>query len=213
MSVLEAIAPSETALESGGHAKGVATAIVRQNKDDSGQARVKVSYPWHSQPQDSYWARVVTPMAGKNRGIYFIPEVNDEVLVGFDRGDFRFPYILGSLFNGVDKSAQNNSDGNNDVREVRSRKGHKLTFNDGNKGLVQLELSDGKKLAIDDDGITLDDGQGNSVAIQSTGGTISIQASTKVEIKAPQISFQASGTMDLNAGPSLTLKGGVININ
>ena len=84
-------APHETTLEAGGHAKGVAVAIVRDNKDTSGLGRVKVSFPWHSQPQESYWARVATPMAGNERGIYFIPEVNDEVLVAFERGDVRFP--------------------------------------------------------------------------------------------------------------------------
>jgi uncharacterized protein involved in type VI secretion and phage assembly len=213
MSLMEMSAPSEVTLEAGGHAKGVAVAIVCQNKDDSGQGRVKVSYPWHSQPQESYWARVAMPMAGKKRGVYFIPEVQDEVLVAFERGDMRFPYVVGSLWNGQDQSPETNPDGNNDTRSVRSRKGHKLTFNDGSKGLVQLELNDGKKIAIDDNGIVLDDGKGNSISIQSNGGSISIQAATKVEIKAPQISIQASGTVDLQAGPSMSLQAGVININ
>jgi uncharacterized protein involved in type VI secretion and phage assembly len=213
MSLLEAAAPSEVSLEAGGHAKGVAVAVVRQNKDDSGLGRVKVSYPWHSQPQESYWARVAMPMAGSNRGVYFIPEVQDEVLVAFERGDMRFPYVVGSLWNGKDSSPETNADGNNDVRCVHSRKGHKLTFNDGNQGLVQIELNDGKKIAIDDNGIVIDDGKGNSVAIQSNGGTISLKAATKLEIKAPQISIQASGTLELKAGPSMNLNAGVININ
>jgi fatty-acyl-CoA synthase len=66
-------------VESGGYAKGVAIAIVRENKDDSGLVHVKVSYPWYSQPRVSYWARVAAPMAGKERGVYFIPEIGDEV--------------------------------------------------------------------------------------------------------------------------------------
>jgi uncharacterized protein involved in type VI secretion and phage assembly len=213
MSLMEAPAPSETSLEAGGHAKGVAVAVVKQNKDNSGLGRVKVSYPWHSQPQESYWARVAMPMAGKNRGVYFIPEVEDEVLVAFERGDLRFPYIVGSLWNGKDKSPQTNADGKNDVRQIRSRKDHKLTFNDGTKGLVQLELNDGKKVAIDDDGIVIDDGKGNSVAIKSNGGSITLQASTKIEIKAPQIVIEASGTLDLKAGPTMSLSAGIININ
>jgi uncharacterized protein involved in type VI secretion and phage assembly len=213
MSLLEAAAPSEVTLEAGGHAKGVAVAIVRQNKDDSGLGRVKVSYPWHSQPQESYWARVAMPMAGSKRGVYFIPEVQDEVLVAFERGDVRFPYVVGSLWNGKDPSPETNADGNNDVRGLRSRKGHKLTFNDGKKGLLQLELNDGKKIAIDDDGIVIDDGKGNSVSIQTKSGSISIQAATKVEIKAPEISIQSSGALELKAGPSMSLNAGVININ
>ena len=74
-------APTEATLES-----GVAVAVVKQNKDHTGLGRVKVTYPWHSEPQKGYWARVATPMAGKGRGIYFIPEVEDEVLVGGNTG-------------------------------------------------------------------------------------------------------------------------------
>jgi uncharacterized protein involved in type VI secretion and phage assembly len=213
MSVWEATAPSEVTLEAGGHAKGVAPAVVRENQDDSGMGRVKVSYPWHSQPQESYWARVAVPMAGKKRGTYFIPEVGDEVLVAFERGDMRFPYVVGSLWNGQEQSPENNGDGKNDIRCIHSRKGHKLTFNDGSKGLVQLELNDGKKISIDDNGITIDDGQGNTFAIDSKGGSISIQAATSVSIKAPQVSIEASGTMSLKAGPSMSLNAGIININ
>ena len=213
MSPMQAPAPSETSLEAGGHAKGVAVAIVRQNKDDSGQGRVKVSFPWHSQPRESYWARVAMPMAGKTRGVYFIPEVEDEVLVAFERGDLRFPYIVGSLWNGVDKSPQSNTDGNNDVRQIRSRKGHKLTFNDGKKGLVQLELDDGKKITIDDDGIVIDDGDGNSISLKTKSGTISIQAAKKIEINAPQISITAGNKLDLDGGLTMGLKAGMININ
>src|SRR5262249_33723824 len=147
MSTLAHIPPTETTVEAGGHAKGVAVAVVRENKDDSGMARVKVSYPWHEQPQQSYWARATTPIAAKQRGLDFLPEVGDEVLVAFDRGDIRFPYVLGALWNGVDASAQNNQDGKNDIREVRTRKGHKLTFDDNSsQGLVQLELNDGRRL-------------------------------------------------------------------
>jgi len=213
MSLMEAPVRNEVTLEAGGHVKGVATAIVKENQDDSGMGRVKVSYPWHSQPQESYWARVAMPMAGKDRGTYFIPEIQDEVLVAFERGDMRFPYVVGSLWNGKDQAPEKNSDGKNDVRCIHSRKGHKLTFNDGSQGLVQLELNDGKKVAIDDNGIVVDDGQGNSVSIQSKSGTISIQAATSIQFKAPQISIQADGTMDLKAGPSMSLKAGIISIN
>lgn len=213
MSIWETAAPSEVSLENGGAAKGVAPALVRENKDGSGMGRVKVSYPWHSTSDESYWARVATPMTGNNRGAYFLPEVGDEVLVGFERGDLRFPYVVGSLWNGKDSSPETNSDGKNDVRCIHSRKGHKFTFNDGTQGLVQLELNDGKKIAIDDNGITVDDGQGNTISIDSKGGSISLQAATSLSIQAPQISIEASGTLSLKAGPTMNLNAGIININ
>ena len=97
----------------------------------------------------------------------------------------------------------------------KTRKGHKLTFNDntGSQGLVQLELNDGKKLSIDDNGIKVDDGKGNSIVIKSNGGSITIQAATDMSIKAPKIAIEASGTLDVKAGGTLTLKGSLVNIN
>lgn len=220
MSFME-VAPRETAVESGGHAKGVGVAIVRQNKDDSGQGRVKVSYPWHSRPQESYWARVATPMAGKGRGAYFLPEIEDEVLVAFERGDLRFPYVIGALWNGVDKSPADNADGKNDKRMIRSRKGHKLTFDDGAKGLVQLELNDGKKLAIDDDGIALDDGKGNRLVIDSSGtsvklvsaGALTLQASGALSLKGASVKVEANGSVDIKSGGTLGINGSLVTIN
>jgi uncharacterized protein involved in type VI secretion and phage assembly len=207
------MAPSETTLEAGGHAKGVAVAIVRDNKDSSGLGRVKVSFPWHSQPQQSYWARVATPMAGKNRGIYFIPEVNDEVLVAFERGDMRFPYVVGSLWNGPDPAPQNNGDGKNDVRVIHSRSDHKITIDDGSNPLVQIELADGKRVTLDRNGIEIDDEQGNRITIQSRGGSVSVQAATSLSLKAPQITIEASGTMTVKAGGTMTVQGSLVSIN
>lgn len=207
------VAPTELDVEAGGHAKGVAVAVVRENKDNTGMARVKVSYPWHSQPQQSYWARLVTPMAGKQRGIYFLPEVGDEVLVVFDRGDMRFPYVLGGLWNGVDKAALDNADGKNDVREIKTRKGHKLTFDDGSKGLVQLEMNDGRRLTFKDDLVELVDGKGNTLAFKSDAGEVTLEAKTKLVLKAGQVQIQATGTGELKAGGTLTLSGATVNIN
>ena len=207
------VAPDETSLEAGGHAKGVAVAVVRENKDDSGLGRVKVSFPWHSQPSESYWARIAVPMAGDKRGTWFLPEVGDEVLVAFERGDLRFPYVVGSLWNGVDKSPITNKDGKNDVRLIHTRKGHKLTFDDGSKGKVQLELNDGKRVTIDDDGVQVNDGKGNSIVIQSGSGAITIEAKSNLTLKAPQIAIQASGKLDVTASGNLTLSGALVRIN
>ena len=206
-------APRESTLEAGGHVKGVAVAIVRQNKDDTGLGRVKVSYPWHAQQTESYWARIAMPMAGKQRGFYTLPEVDDEVLVAFERGDLRFPYVVGSLWNGVDQSPVDNADGRNDVRVFKTRKGHKLTFNDGTRGSVQLELNDGKRVTIDDDGIVIDDAAGDTITITSAAGEITISAKTRISLKAPQITIESSGTIDIKAGATLTARGTLVNIN
>lgn len=204
--------PREQTQESGGHAKGVAIAIVSEIKDASGQGRVKVKFPWYENQESSYWARVATPMAGKNRGIYFIPEIGDEVLVAFERGDMRFPYILGSLWNGREQSPEINADGKNDVRMIKTRKGHKITFKDGSKGLVRIELNDGKYFEIDDNHIELKDTGGNSITLDK-GGKIVVKAATKLSLSAPQIEVDASATMKLKAGAMLSIDGAMVKIN
>lgn len=207
------VAPRETTLEAGGHAKGVAVAVVSENKDDSGLGRVKVRYPWHEQPRNSYWARVAVPMAGKDFGSYWIPEVDTEVLVAFERGDLRFPYVIGCLWNGVDGAPLTNADGKNDLREFRSRKKHKLTFDDGEPGRVQLELHDGKRLTFDDKGIQIDDDQGNSIVIETSSGGMTLEATTKLTLKAPSVVIEGQQSVDVKANVNLNLRGTMVNIN
>jgi uncharacterized protein involved in type VI secretion and phage assembly len=205
--------PLETTLEAGGNVKGVAVAIVRENRDDSGMCRVRVEYPWQPVPGESYWARVASPMGGKDRGVYFLPEIGDEVLVAFERGDVRFPYVVGSLWNGKEPAPLSNADGKNDVRQIRTRAGHMLTFDDGANGRVQLELSDGKRLTFDRDGIALDDGQGNRVQIASASGAVTIEAAATLTLKAPRIAIDADATLTLSASGPLTASGTPISLN
>jgi uncharacterized protein involved in type VI secretion and phage assembly len=213
MSIAEAPA-RESAVEAGGNVKGVAIGVVTQNRDPDKLCRVKVSFPWHDQPRESYWARLAMPMTGKDRGLVLIPEVGDEVLVAFERGDLRFPCIVGCLWNGKDGPPEANADGNNDKRLFKSRKGHHLLFDDGkSKGAVELALNDGKKIVLDDDGIRMDDGAGNTISIDSKAGTISIAAAKSLTLKAPKLTLQASGTAEVKAGATLTLSGSLVNIN
>ena len=96
MSPIRRTKPTKTQPENSGYITGVAIGLVTQNKDEEGLCRVQVSYPWHDKPLESYWARLAMPMAGNERGLVLVPEVGDEVLVAFERGDLRFPYVLGA---------------------------------------------------------------------------------------------------------------------
>lgn len=212
MNLVEA-APRETALEAGGYAKGLATALVTQNRDPEGLCRVKVRYPWYDQPRESYWARLAMPMAGKGRGVVLIPEIGDEVLVGFEREDLRFPFVLGALWSGPDAPPEKNADGRNDKRLIRTRKGHRLLFDDGAQGAVELALNDGKKVLIDDNGVTVQDDKGNRFRIDSGSGAIEISATGNLGIKAAAISIEATGTVEIKAGATMTLRGTLVNIN
>jgi uncharacterized protein involved in type VI secretion and phage assembly len=205
--------PRETTLEAGGYLKGVAIAVVTQNQDDEGQCRVKVRYPWYENPRESYWARLATPMAGADRGLVLIPEVGDEVLVVFEREDLRFPFILGALWNGQDKPPVANDDGKNDKRKLVSRKKHYLLFDDGSQGVVELAHEKGRKITFDDKGIVVQDANGNEVSIDSSSGAMTLQAQGQLNITATSISIQATGTLELQAGATLTINGTLVSIN
>ena len=97
---------------------GVVVGIVTNNQDPENLHRVKVQFPWLDGSTESHWARVATPMAGKNRGLYFLPEVDDEVLVAFEHGSIDFPCVIGSLWNGKDTPPESNSDRQNNNRAL-----------------------------------------------------------------------------------------------
>lgn len=213
LAAVAAGAPRETSVEDGGYVKGVGIAIVTQNKDPDGFGRVKVRYTWFDPPRESVWARVALPMAGDDRGFAMIPEVGDEVAVCFERGDLRFPIVVGALFGGKTKIPFKNGDGKNDLRIIKSRAGHSLTFNDGSQKSVELALTDGKKVLIDDNGIALQDDKGNHVKIDSGSGAIEIKASGKLTIKAASIELTATGSCNVKATGDLALKGATVMIN
>jgi uncharacterized protein involved in type VI secretion and phage assembly len=204
---------AEISHETGGYLKGVAIAIVTQNKDDEGQCRVKVRYPWHDRPNESYWARLAMPMAGKERGWVLIPEVGDEVVVAFEREDMRFPYVLGALWNGQAKPPFANDDGKNDKRALVSRKKHKLLFDDGTRGVVELAHEKGRKVVFDEDGFAVQDEKGNLVKVDSNSGAMTIEAKGQLTIKAASISIEATGTLEVKASATLTIRGSLVNIN
>jgi uncharacterized protein involved in type VI secretion and phage assembly len=194
-------------------AKGVATAIVTDNRDPDGLCRVKVRYPWHTDSRATYWARLATPMAGKDRGVVMIPEVGDEVLVAFEREDVRAPCVIGALWNASAAPPESNAGGRNDRRLIRSRKGHRLTFDDGASASVELAMDDGKRLTMDDGGVIVEDANGNRLRIDSKSGAVEITAVGKLTIRGATVSIEAAGALDIRTAATLTLRGALININ
>lgn len=214
MSLVDTAGPRETAVEAGGYAKGVAYGVVRDNQDPSGLGRVRVSYPWHTQTDQSYWARIAVPMAGKDRGFYALPEVGDEVALVFERGDLRFPCVIGAVWNGKNAPPASNSDGKNNVRVFKSRAGHVLQFDDSDDSpSVTVSLSDQKKLVIDNDGIRLDDNNGNTLKISTQDGGVSIVAQGTLSLQGNSVSIVSQGTLAISADATLSVTGTTVNIN
>lgn len=185
---------------------GVYPAVVKDIRDPDGQGRVKVALPWSPDAGgDAYtaWARLATMMAGGDRGTWFVPDPEDEVLVAFEAGDPRRPYVVGALWNGSDAPPEAmDGAGRNERKVVRSRNGVKVTLNDadGREQLI-LETPGGQRVTLQDGPsvVELVDANGNSVKLDSAG--IVVTAAAKVTINASTAEISA-GMVTVNAGLS-----------
>ena len=110
---------------------GVYPAVVTQNTDPLNVGRIKVVFPWDDDEAESHWARLVQPYAGNKRGLYFVPEIGDEVVVIFELGDINQPLVIGGTWNGKDEPPEPaDPDGANHHKVIETRCGHKLHFDD-----------------------------------------------------------------------------------
>jgi uncharacterized protein involved in type VI secretion and phage assembly len=142
-------------------------------------------------------------MGGNNRGTWFIPDVNDEVLVIFLAGDPRNPVVIGGMWNGQDQPPQSmDGGGKNYIKQICSRNGVKITLDDhdGQEKLT-LETPGGQKVTLQDGpgSVKIEDSNGNSIKLESAG--ITVTASAKVTVNASTAEISA-GMLTVNAGMS-----------
>ncbi len=202
---------------------GVVTGIVTSNEDEEGLGRVKIAFRWRGnedeEKDETYWARVASLMAGKERGAVFYPEVDDEVLVAFEQGDINHPYIIGALWNSKDKPPETNSDGKNNIRMIKSRSGHKIILNDEQmKEKVEVITNAGHKIVLDDasaqEKIQIIDKTGNNkIVFDSMMNSIEIESTMQLKIKSQMIEIDAGAMMTIKTSGILTLQGSLVKIN
>jgi phage baseplate assembly protein gpV len=173
--------------------------VVTNNDDGGGQARVKVKFPT-LHDQESGWARVVGPGAGAKRGIEWLPEVGDEVLVGFENDDKARPLVLGGLWGRKDKppEASPTRDGKVNQRILASRKDHRLVFVDDPTGTVELRMGDAKAL------LHLEKAESKLAGDQKlviTADQIEVNATQKLSLSGKQVEITASGSMTVSGQP------------
>ena len=190
-----------------GKCYGVVVGIVTNNQDPDNMHRVKVRFPWLSQDDESNWARVANPMAGNGRGVYFLPEVDDEVLLAFEHGSIEHPYVVGSLWNGKDQAHESNSDGANNNRSIKSRSGHvmRLCDSSGDEKIEIIDKTGNNKIVIS--------ASGNKIVIEATGD-IEITSSTgKITLSGVGIELKSQTNVDISANAQVNIKGALVNIN
>lgn len=181
---------------------GIVVGIVTNINDPNKLGRVQVKYPWlPNNPQgsefSSNWARVASAGAGKERGILFLPEINDEVLVAFDHGDMTSPYILGGLWNKTDtppdgKDAQLGDNQFVNQRVIRSRTGHLILLMD-KAGEEQILIQDKSK----ENSILIDTAK-NAITLKSKAD-FTIEAGGNFTVKAQgDVKFEATGKYEVS---------------
>jgi len=185
---------------------GVVVAVVTTTKDPEGLGRVKVKYPWLGKDAEGYWARMASPMAGPDRGVYFLPEVDDMVLVAFEQGDVRFGYVIGSLWSAKHKPPVKNEDGKNDIRLFKSRSGHTITLDDtdGAERITVIDKSGKNSISIDS--------KNHTIKIES-GSDIVISAAGTFKVEAKEISIKSSTAVTLESGDRIRVTAPTVNIN
>jgi uncharacterized protein involved in type VI secretion and phage assembly len=190
---------------------GVYPAVVTNIKDEDGQGRIKIRLPWTPDDDAGYevWARLVTFMAGKDRGAWFIPDPEDEVLVAFEAGDPRRPYVVGALWNGKDAPPETmDGAGDNNKKSLVSRRNLRVTLDDTEgQETITIKTPGGQVVTIQDgpDLVELRDTTGHVIKLEQGGITIS--GGAKVTVQATEVEIGA-GSLKVNC-PQSTFSGAI----
>jgi len=195
---------------------GVVVGLVIDNQDPEGLGRVKVKFPSLSDDEIGHWARIAVLMAGAQRGTFFLPEVDDEVLVAFEGGDVTRPYVLGALWNGRDAPPDTNANGQNDLRFIKSRSGHLIRLDDasGSEKIEIIDKSGSNSITIDTASNTITITSSKDINIEAAQGKIKLSAQNIEIISTADTKVQAQGGLTLDGSPgNTTLKGSMVNIN
>ena len=155
---------------------------VVENADPMGLGRVRVQMMWQEAGSEKTpWIRLLQPHSGSGKGFYFVPEIGEEVLVGFQGGNAEKPYVIGTQYNGKEKSGY--ADKENSIKAVHTRSGTKIILNDS-EGSILIEDPSGNTYHMD--------GQGN------------------IKVSAPKnISFTAGQNINISAGQNITTTAGM----
>jgi uncharacterized protein involved in type VI secretion and phage assembly len=173
---------------------GVYPAIVTDIVDRDDLGRIEVKLPWLGAAGDDVraWATLVTPYADDDQGLEILPAVDTQVVVAFEAGDLRRPYVIGAAWNGVEALPEAPTAAN-DKRLLKSRAGSLLEFDDSaGAPKVTVSMQAGHRLVLDDGAKEVRLEHANGCVITMTmGGQVTIQANSTVDITAAALNVHA----------------------
>ncbi|MBE0653113.1 MAG: type VI secretion system tip protein VgrG [Bacteroidales bacterium] len=183
------------------------SAVVKDNNDPDKLGRIRVAFFWQENNMMSPWLRIANIYSGADMGVYFIPEVGDEVLVGFEGGNAEKPYILGSMHNGKNKPESSWPDSDNSFKGILTRSQLKIEF-DEKKKQTTIETPGGNKVVLSDDdqSIVLHDQNQNKVEL--TSGGISLESAKDIKISSKsKVTIEGLGGVDISSKADAKLSG------
>lgn len=191
--------------------KGLQTGIVKKiNDDPDNQFRVEVEIPVLGQDNETVWARLSTFYTGNNIGAYFMPELEDEVILGFVNDDPRFPVILGSVFSSK-IAAPETPDESNSIKTLITSSKLQLKFDDENKVITILTPGGNTMVYSDqDEGITITDQNSNKIQMNSEG--ITVESQSNLTLKASESVTIQGASITINADESIDATGGTVSV-
>lgn len=200
---------------------GIVTGIVKEIYDDKFPGMVKVEFFMTDGTINvSDWVRVIVPYGGKNKGMYFMPDIGDEVAIAFEQGNIEKPYVIGCLWNKTDKIPENSVKKDNTIKKLKTKGGHEVIFDDTeNKGKITISTSKKSEIVIDDENSSItikakgDNGE-DVIKIDSKNGEIDVEAKKKIKLNAGSASINIDGNskkIDIKAD-NITLDGKTIKI-
>jgi phage protein D/phage baseplate assembly protein gpV len=188
-------------------ASSLVIGIVTNNNDPENLGRVRVKFPQLGDTIEGWWARVATPHAGKSAGMYYLPDVDDEVVVAFEHGDTRRPIILGSLYNGRDKVPTELIDPG--AAPKKPLFGVKTSHEAYVESTQKMTLRSHEKMTVE----VLRDGQGGTGDFTlDAKGNVKETAAQKFEVEGATVSIKGQGSVTVEATGGLTLKGATVDI-
>ena len=163
-------------------------ATVIDNNDPEGMGRVRVKFNWGNGINKSDWIRMIQPHSGADKGFYFIPEIDEEVLVGFEGANIQRPFVMGTEYNGQNKSGYAHP--TNDIKAIHTRSGHIIKF-------------------TEDESIIITDKSGNEIHLDTTGGNINITAPETMTLNCKNMNINVGESMNTTVGVNISESAGV----